>query len=319
MRTRLGVLTNLRAGSRRGGRPRQVLEVPEDPDLIHVVTESSAHLPEALCELASKEVGVLAVNGGDGTLHRALTEMMRRKPFDTYPHVAPLRGGRTNMTALDFGATRSPRRSVRNLFDACRRGTWSTRRVERPLLRVRPATGAAPLYGFFVGTGVVRRSIEFIHRVFPPGRARGVFGGSVTTASVIAQAVLGRRSEVLFPDKHQLVLDGESVEPAEYLLVMATSLNRLFLRMRPFWGDHPHPVRFTAIGWNARHLASTALRVASGHGARLSPEGGYLSRNVEDLVIRQDCGFTIDGELFDSDHEDSIEIGATRDIPFLRA
>ncbi len=309
----------MRAGSRLGGRPRQHLELPRDPDLVHIVTESSAHLPGALREFAEREVGVLAINGGDGTLHRTLTEMMRRKPFAEQPHVAPLRGGRTNMTALDFGATRSPQRGVQNLVDACRRGAWSTRRVDRSMLRVTPGTGAAPLYGFFVGTGVVRRSIEFIHRVFPAGRARGVFGGAVTTASVVTQAALGKRSDVLFPDKHGLVLDGEIIEPSEYLLVMATSLDRLFLRMRPFWGVRPRPVRLTAIGWDAEGIGRNALRVASGHGSSLSSSRGYLSRNIRQAVIRQDCGFTVDGELFDTDHEDSIEVGATRDIPFLRA
>ncbi len=324
MRTRLGVLTNLRAGSRGDGKPRARIEVPRDPDVVHLVTESSEHLPDALTELAAKEVGVIAINGGDGTLHHTLTELMRHRPFERHPFVAPLRGGRTNMAALDFGAARSPHRSVRRLLDACRRGALEARRVDRPLLRI-TTDAAGPVFGFFVGTGVVRRATEFIHRVFPPGRARGVFGGGVTTASVLLQAILGRRNEILHPDKHQIVLDGETVEPSEYLIVMATSLNRLILRIRPFWGESSQPVRFTAIDWNASHLGSAAWRVAAGRagGARsghasLSRERGYLSRNVSDAVIRHDCGFTIDGELFPSDGEGSFRIGATREIPFLR-
>lgn len=317
-------MTNLRAGSRGDGKPRELIDVPTHPDLVHVVTETSAHLPGALAELAAKEVGVIAINGGDGTLHRALTELMRARPFETQPFVAPLRGGRTNMTALDFGAARSPSRSVRRLFEACRRGELEDRRVDRPLLRIHPDTASAPLFGFFVGTGIVRRSIEYIHRVFPPGRARGVFGGGVTAASVVMQAVMGRRNEILAPDKHQLILDGEAVEPSEYLLVMATSLDRLFLRIRPFWGEAPEPVHFTAIDWNAANLGTSAWRVAAGRGGAagrwtpLSRERGYLSQNVRDVVIRHDCGFTIDGELFRGEGEGSLRIGATRDIPFLR-
>ncbi len=289
---------------------------------MHVVTETSAELPTALAQLAAKDVGVIAVNGGDGTLHHTVTELMRSRPFERQPFVAPLRGGRTNVAALDFGAGRSPRRSVRALFDACRQGTLVARRVDRPMLRIEPAAGAAPLYGFFIGTGVVRRAIEYIHRVYPPGRARGVFGGGITAVSTLAQAAMGRRTEILVPDKHEFVIDGDAVEPAEYLLVIATSLNRFFLHIRPFWGRGPGPVRFTALEWDAAGLGRAGWRLATGRPgdatsrAPLRRDRGYLSRNADEVVVRHDCGFTIDGELFDC--EGTVRIGASRDIPFLR-
>jgi len=317
---RIGVLTNRRAGHATQGRKGSALVLPRDPDVVHVVTDSTEDLPAALAELAAAEIEVLAVDGGDGTLHRVLTEILNRPLFDRLPPIAPLRGGRTNMAALDLGARRSPAKSVADLISALRQGQLSERHVRRPVLRVSRGGAGEPLYGFFIGTGVVRRTMRFIHRVFPPGRARGALGGGLTATSIVLQAAWGGRSRgVLIPDKHQIALDGDPVEPTEFLLVLATSLNRLMLHLRPFWGREAAPVRFTGIAWNATALGRNALPVASGKGTALGWEQGYLSRNVRTAQLRFDCGFTLDGELFDPEPEGSLRIDAVEHVPFLRA
>lgn len=320
MPARIGVLTNRRAGHATQGRRGKALALRRDPDLLHLVTESTEDLPAALAELAAAEVEVLAVDGGDGTLHRVLTELLNRPLFERLPQIAPLRGGRTNMAALDMGAQRSPAKSVNSLLSGVRQGRLSERYVHRPVLRVTRGGAEESLYGFFMGTGVVRRTMRFIHRVFPPGRARGALGGGITAASIVAQAVWGGRSRgVLIPDKHQIVLDGDPVEPTEFLLVLATSLERLMLHLRPFWGREAAPVRFTGIAWNAAALGRNALPVASGRGTTMGWERGYLSRNVSTAQLRFDCGFTLDGELFDPEPEGSLRIEAVEHVPFLRA
>lgn len=317
--TRLGVVSNLRAGSRSRGRDAQRLEVPRHEDLILIETETRDDLPEALRVLAAKGVDVLAVDGGDGTLHQVLCEIMRGKAFGEIPALAPLRGGRTNMSAIDLGAQRSRDRAVSELFSACREGRLDERRVDRQVLRIKPGRGADPLYGFFVGTGLVRRAIEWIHTVFPTGRARGVFGGGVTTASVLLRAVFGQRGGILRGDVHRLAIDGEPIEATEYMLLMATTLQRLFLRLDPFWGREQAPVRFTGIAWQCRSLPTAIARVLAGRSEPLRWEDGYLSRNAGRLDIGFDCGFTIDGELFEPEADTVVEVTATSSFPLIRA
>ena len=224
------------------------------------------------------------------------------------------------MAALDLGARRAPQKAVADLLQALRAGRLAERRVHRSVLKIGRGGLEEPLYGFFLGTGVVSRTMRFIHRVFPPGRARGAFGGGITAASVVAQAAWGGRSRgVLIPDKHQIVLDGNPVEPTEFLLVIATSLNRLMLHLRPFWGREAAPVRFTAVAWNAAALGRNAFPVAWGRGTPMGWDQGYLSRNVSRAELRFDCGFTLDGELFDPEPDGSVRIEAVDRVPFLRA
>ena len=79
------------------------------PDLLHVETEHAGVMPDALAELARQEVDLLVINGGDGTLQYVLTEILGNSAFgDRVPMIAPLRAGRTNMSALDLGARKNP-------------------------------------------------------------------------------------------------------------------------------------------------------------------------------------------------------------------
>ena len=82
---RIGVLNNLRAG-RGSGRVHDVLALlREHPEVVHEETESAAKLPAAVARLARRDLDVLVVNGGDGTLQHALTELLVRQPFSRLP------------------------------------------------------------------------------------------------------------------------------------------------------------------------------------------------------------------------------------------
>ena len=121
------------------------------------------------------------------------------------------------------------------------------------MLRVSYGYGVqrAAQYGMFFGAGIIKRAIELNHKLFDQSSQRsvieGVPGATLVTAGLIGRAVTGDQSGILTPDKVQVLLDGEAVEQGEFHLVMASTLSRLFARMRPFWGQGPGGVRFTSI------------------------------------------------------------------------
>jgi len=93
---------------------------------------------------------------------------------------------------------------------------------------------------------------------------QGVFGAGLVTGGLILRVSLRDRNGVLTPDKIQILLDGEMVPQGEFNLVIASSLQRLFLRMNPFWGSGPGGVRFTSIGSNAFRLRSAVPGILRG-------------------------------------------------------
>ena len=225
------------------------------PDVLHVETDSARVLPEALAEFTRQEVDLLVLNGGDGTLQFALTELLTNPDLSSVRMVAPLRGGRTNMTATDLGTQRDPVKALERLLEAARTGDLQPHTVQRPVLRVRSSGREGEQFGMFFGAGLLRRAIEFTHRVFPEGRNHGVWGVGLVTGTLLTRLFSRPTEGMLTPDKIDIRVEGEPVEDGEFYLAFSSSLKKLFLRLDPFWGQGPGDVRFTAVSERPRRLA----------------------------------------------------------------
>jgi len=317
---RIAVLNNLRAGRNDAEVTRILSLLRSYPDVIHIETDSARALPEALSEIARQNVNLLVLNGGDGTLQFTLTEILSGGDFERIPMLAPLRGGRTNMTALDLGARRNPVKGLRQLLEDARAGRLSERIVQRPVLRVTTRKTREVQYGMFFGAGMIHRAIDLTHRLFPAGRTQGVLGAGLVTGGLILRAGMSDRNGVLSPDKLQIFVDGEMVPQGEFYLVIASTLNRLFLRMRPFWGTGPGGVRFTSLASNSLSVMQAVPGILRGKVRPfVTPENGYTSANTHRTELRLDCGFTIDGEIYPPVPDEVVTLTADRRVSFVRA
>ncbi len=327
---RIGVVNNLRAGKSQESVSRMLGFLRSHPDVLHVETESVGVMPEALADLARQEVDLLVVNGGDGTLQYVLTEILGSRVFeDRVPLLAPLRAGRTNMSAMDLAADRDPLRGLAELIACAEDGRIAERVEPRRVLRVSYGHGThgsqrTAQYGMFFGAGIIKRAIELNHRLFDRVGQRkvveGVPGATLVTAGLLGRLITGDKSGILAPDKVQILLDGQLVEQGEFNLVIASTLSRLFARMRPFWGQGPGGVRFTSFAAPCERVGAAALGILRGKpGSWVTPENGYTSRNVERAELRMNCGFTVDGELWQPDSDRSIALTAERVVHFVRA
>jgi len=327
---RIGVVNNLRAGKSQEPVSRMLEFLRSHPDVLHVETQNAGVMPEALADLARQEVDLLVVNGGDGTLQYVLTEILGSDVFgDRVPLLAPLRAGRTNMSAMDLAANRDPLRGLAELIACAEDGRIAERVEPRRVLRVSYGYGTrgdqrTAQYGMFFGAGIIKRAIELNHRLFDQEGQRkvveGVPGATLVTAGLLGRLVTGDKSGILSPDKVQILLDGQPVHQGEFNLVIATTLSRLFARMRPFWGKGPGGVRFTSFAAPCKRVGVAALGIMRGKPASwVTPENGYTSRNVERAELRMTCGFTVDGELWQPDSDRSIALTAERVVHFVRA
>jgi len=316
---RIGVLTNLRAGCNNAQLGRVLSFLKGCADTLHVETANHAQVAEALAVLAQHRPDILVVNGGDGTLQHSLTAILGNRTLPWFPLIAPLRGGRTNMNALDIGSHRDPVTALSTLVTAAGNGSLEKRIVERPVLRIDLGLAEAIQYGMFFGVGVIHRTIALKHRILPKKHLQGLLGAAAFTSTLVARAVLGSSGGLLTPDTMKIWLDGQPLEREQFMLVMATSLERLFLNIRPFWGQEPAPIRFTAIAAGAPRTPLAALRILHGSGPSNGiPVPGYTSRNIHRLDLSLDCGVLVDGELFAPIPGRTVRITADQRVRFVR-
>ena len=190
----------------------------------------------------------------------------------------------------------------------------------RHVLRVEYSGQREVQYGMFFGVGMIQRAIGIVQGMFPKGKSQGVFGSTIVTGGLLARVAAGDRSGVLTPDKVDMLLDGQPAAHGEYTLLVASTLNRLFAGMRPFWGDGPGPVRVTGLAVGCHQMARATPGILRGKPrAWVTPERGYSSENVRVAELRMDCGFTVDGEIVPPDPGQIATISARDCVQFVRA
>ena len=71
------------------------------------------------------------------------------------------------------------------------------------------------------------------------------------------------------------------------------------LGLRPFWGQGPGPLRYTAVLGRPRRLLAALPRVLRGRaGGAATVDNGYKSRNVDEARFWLEAGYTLDGQMF---------------------
>lgn len=321
---RIGVLSNRRAGGS-GARVARVLEhLSRDPDIVHVEAATSHDAPDAMRELADAGIDILIVNGGDGTLQHTLTAVLRDgSPFRKVPMIAPIRTGRTSMSALDIGSHRDPMVAVDHLLERVRAGRVEEAVAPHAALRVIVEPDGIDHWGTFFGVGVIYRATLLTHRLFPTGRAQGVFGSSLVTMGLLARALFGAGknedgNDILTADTIDVTLDGEGLGAHDYQLVIATTLRRFMMNIKPFWGTGPGGVRFTAVGPGGLRDPRAVARVLRGKAPKNHADGHlYVSRNCDRVDLDLDCGAVLDGEMFDPRQGRRATLLADRRVRFL--
>lgn len=296
---RLGVLSNTNSGHNRRHLGRLEALAQRYPHVTHLSTGRGGEVRGALREFARLGIDVLAINGGDGTIARVLGETLEGRPFPGRLPVALLPGGTANMTSDRLGVRGSLLRAARRLFEwtaGNRRDACSM--LKRPILRVRFADGRDTAYGMFLGAGAVIQGTEYAHRKV---HARGL-RDNTGLAVAVARTLWGlRRGDPRFHDPVRLSLeiDGERMltdSAASVLLV--TTLDRLFLGVKPFWGEGTGPVHSTVIATGARGLLRNLPGLLSGRGGRTGTRAaGYHSHRGHRLHLSLEGSLNIDGEI----------------------
>jgi Diacylglycerol kinase catalytic domain len=288
-------------------------------DLVHVVADGAQSLGEILAEFARQEVGLLVVNGGDGTVLRVLTELLETRPFERSPPIAILARGMANTTAGDVGLRGRPARALPRLIEVARGGDLAGHLEHRHVLRVENIRGLPPQRCMFLGAGAIYDAIEFCcNKVYTLG-LKGNLGMGLTLGRFLLRALFDRHGQgPIRGHDIAIAVDDRPVSQARRLLVLATTLDRLVLGARPFWGEDSRRIRFTSIAHPPVQLVRSAPKVLYGWRRATLPRDAYVSGGAERLTLGLDSAFTLDGELFEPEAQRPLLVTAPDRVGFVR-
>ena len=312
----IGLISNPNSGHNRDDFARIEALVAGQPAIHHVVTHSPADIAPALEALSRRQVEVLAINGGDGTAAAIMGRMLEQAVFAKPPLIALLPGGTANMNAGDVGIRGKLVPAVRRFCSWCEdQQDTQDRIVERPLLRVQ--TGGASHYGMFLGAGAVMQGTEYTHSKIHARGLRDEMSLALGTARTIWGVL---RDDPRFNQSVSISLRlGDGIESATHdtLILVVSTLHRLFFGMRPFWGTGPGRLRMTLVEQHCTRFLRTFISIVRGRPNRNAvPHSGYISHNADAIHLAMDGGLNLDGEIIHA--RGAVSIDTTESLRFLR-
>ena len=266
---RVGVLNNpLSGGNRKGlGQIKEILAA--HPQVLHREVQTPADVTSALDDFSRQEVNIIVINGGDGTVQAALTVLYHHQPFETLPLLAVLKAGTTSMTAGDVGLKGSGEQALGKILEWARSGDGDFVILQRPVLRVQVAPGQEPVYGMFLGAAGIYQGIQFFNNRLNRRGFRGEWAPGLTIALFLLAVALRGRDRVV-PVPITTELDQSPPEQRNWLLLMISALERLFLGLRPYWGREQGPLHYTGVGADPQHLLRALPGLLLGRESRMA-------------------------------------------------
>lgn len=330
---RVVVVSNPVSGRNRRDLPRIERDLACYPRVRHYVTRSPEAVEQLVSELWREDPAALVINGGDGTAATLFGLVLRHWPVEQRPVLIVLPGGTANMTAGDLGLGGSHRRALRRLYRWLESGCpMQGEMVQRYVMRVESASDTTAHYGMFLGAGVIIQGTEYAHDAVHSRGIRGEMGLGFTLLRTLWGLVRGD-PQFLGAVNAGLVLE-ESVsadtgpaEPGrierdghEVVALAVSTLERLFVGIRPFWAPRGAPLAITIIRSRASRFIRTLVSILRGRpSAHAIARNGYESFRAGTIRLWLDGGLNLDGQLLWVSRRDGpVRIVAEGPLHFLR-
>jgi diacylglycerol kinase (ATP) len=295
---RIGVVRNPRS-HRNKTNPQEAVETE---DVLVAAPPSREELAGALTRFAERGVGLIVVDGGDGTVRDLLTQ--GDAVFgQAWPRLMVLPKGKTNALALDLGMP------GKMTLDAALGAVSSARIERRRALRIEHVGSAdPPVFGFIMGTGVFNVAIDAAQVTHRFGAFQGLAVGlTVASGMIMALLGIGRGPWRALSPTRIAKADGSELphsrhgRAGERWAVGLSTLSRFPLGMQPFAGTgqgEDAAIACLAADAPLRRVVATAPAILAGAGGpRFTALG--IHRDASQAFELELAGrFILDGESF---------------------
>jgi Diacylglycerol kinase catalytic domain len=293
----------------------------KNPDIFHYEVEEVGQVSRALEMIARVKPKVLVVNGGDGTVQAALTELYHGGHFKgTPPPVAVLPNGKTNLIALDLGADGSPLKALENILQLAQ-GDLTDHIVPRELIALSDGSeNARPVIGMFLGGAGLADTILYCrHKIYPLGLPNGI-SHFLTAIAVFVSAIFGLKADFLPPKSNavriSMMRDGELV--GRFSVLVVTTLEKLL--MGGHVGGEGTGGRLKLLAVDQRPIAMFRVVWATLVGllGKKRYTGVHIGQGDMIRIESDASSVVLDGEVFETRHDRPIVLRPTPPVPFLK-
>lgn len=259
-------------------------------------------LDKMAVELRASPPAVIAVHGGDGTLHKTVSALLNAWDGAPLPPLAILCGGTMNVVASSLGLRERPEVMLAALVAAQKSGQ------PLPTLRKR-CVQVGNRYGFIFGNGLLA---NFLTEYYGPngyGPMRAVW---LILRCFFSAMVMGPFSKRLFRRfEGQVKVDGQPLQWPRFVSVGAATVREVGLGFKLYDRADDDPDRFGVLAIHAGPLALLSDMPAV-HAGRGIPAARAFSTTAATMDVSSQASqmtYTIDGDLYHTSAPIHVAVG----------
>lgn len=317
----VALLSNPRSTGNQSLLPRVRSYCAAHDDIFHYEVEHADQIGAALKTIARVKPKVLVINGGDGTVQAALTELHHGGHFgNDPPPVAVLPNGKTNLIAHDLGAEGDPIAALERVLELARTDI-STNIVQRELILLSDGDPTRrPVLGMFLGGAFLADTMLYCrHKLYPflPTGIAHVLALVIGLLSILLSRWV--RFLPLRPRPLKVSVRRQGVLQGAFAFLMVTTLQRLlFSGNMPAAGQRAGSMQLLVIERSFPALINALVASIRGRLGRQRLAGVHLQRGDEIEIEGDHSNVILDGELFEANCGRPIVLRPTAPVPFLR-
>ncbi|MDR6834418.1 MULTISPECIES: diacylglycerol kinase family protein [unclassified Sphingopyxis] len=318
----VALLSNPRSTGNRALLPRVREYCAAHPDIFHYEVEDVDQIGEAIRTIAMVGPRVVVINGGDGTVQAALTELYSGGHFGgSPPPVAVLPNGKTNLIALDLGAEGDPIKALQRVIELVNSGQLEDHVIQRQLISLDSGGEARPVLGMFLGGAYLADVMLYCrNRIYPLGLPNGIshFLAAILGLFAMMFGLGGGR----LPPKPQamtvsLIRQGEY--QGKFSLLIVTTLEKLLLSMRTNdAAGQSGQMKLLAVERGLGALVRMLGATWRGTLGQNQLDGVHFQQGDEIRIEGERSNVILDGEIFQAKTGMPIILTSTQPVPFLR-
>jgi diacylglycerol kinase (ATP) len=303
----VGVIINPKSGRGRG-KGVALAEALNHAKADVVVLQNFSDIEPALQRFAANAATDIFISSGDGTIQFVQTWIAESGQFKTLPRLCLLPHGTTNMTASDLGFRRSGIADQASFIANVQPKEIRARHT----VRVLNPKGRGPLHGMFFGTGAVAEATRYCQVAFNDKGVGGQWATFATLATVLSKSLFlapnandPNRFDRPYPIN--LKANGQTLCDGDQLLMLATTLDKLILSAKPFWGGATAPLRVTTMPYPVPSIPRWIIPSLYGKETRKGPAGS-TSTACHSCEVTCPTSFVIDGEFYDPPTDEPLRL-----------
>ncbi|MFL6733139.1 MAG: diacylglycerol/lipid kinase family protein [Sphingomicrobium sp.] len=318
-RPRIALLSNPKSTGNLAQLPKIRAFCANHPDIFHYEVEKAHQIGAALRTIARVRPKMLVINGGDGTVQAALTELHNGGSFgDEPPPVAVLPSGKTNLIALDLGAQGDPIRALEQLLEIGQ-ADLSPHLVARELIALRCGAGEQmPVIGMFLGgAGLADTMLYCRHKIYPLGLPNGI-SHVITAVAVLMRIFLRLKGGFLPPGPSPLQVSSKSGRlSGRFSLLAVTTLEKLLLSSE-IRSVGSGSLKLIAIDERPASVIRAFLASLRGKLGGSDLSGVHVQHTDEISIEGESSDVILDGETFRAEIGRPITLRPAQPLSFVR-